>query len=119
MKEQFHNLSVEQLPDGTVRMTQQSGLDAPAVIDAHLTQIISVARSLVGARASPEAERIKTLERRIRWLQDRFLGCYEELPSDFAGSSPCALQFYAWLEASCDVAAEYCADLTQEAGGAK
>jgi len=111
MKEQFHDLSFEQLPDGSVRMTQQSGLGGPSVIDANPAQIIHMACALVGARVSPEAERIKTLERRLRGLKDRFIEFRASLPADMYAKT---IEFYAWMEASIDVATEYCSDLTPE-----
>ncbi|HZW86427.1 MAG TPA: hypothetical protein VFF41_03095 [Gallionella sp.] len=112
MKQQFYDLKFEQLPEGAVRLEQRDNGDA-TVINAHPAQLIHIARSLVGAKVSPEVQRTKTLERRLRWLYDRFLECYKVLPPDelferYAN----AQEFYTWLEASIDVAAEYCADLT-------
>jgi len=110
-KEQFHDLGFEQLPDGTVRMTQQSSLDDPCMVDAHPAQIIHMARVLVGAMVSPEAERIKTLERRLRGMKDRFIEFRASLPADMYAET---MEFYAWMEASIYVATEYCSDLTPE-----
>ena len=56
--------------------------------------------------------RTATLERRIRWLRDRFLEADEALPADFVDRVADAGFFYEWLTASCEVANEFCADLT-------
>lgn len=113
MLEQFHDLQFEQLPDGTVRMEQHDHCGESYTIDAHPVQIIHMARVLVGAKASPDAKRIEILERRIRWLRDRFLECWAAVPRDL-GASAEATEFGAWIQASIDVATEYCADLTPE-----
>lgn len=115
MNEQFYDLKTERLPDGTVQLTQTDNSGNEYIINAHPAQIIHIGRSLVGARVSPEAERIKTLERRLRWLRDRFSEAFAELPSEFYDNCYTPLEFDAWLHASCDVATEYCADLTPEA----
>lgn len=112
MTEQFYDLKFDRLDDGTVRLTQRDTAGEEYLVDAHPVQIIHIARSLVGARVSPEAERIKTLEWRIRWLQQRFEECNAALPYDFYDNCHDSLEFAAWLDASKVVAAEYCADLT-------
>lgn len=58
--------------------------------------------------------RTATLERRLRWLRDRFEECHAALPSDLLERCADAGEFYSWLQASIDVATEYCADLPGE-----
>lgn len=58
--------------------------------------------------------RAATLERRIRWLRDRFFETDSALPSDIWERCAESTEFSMWLSASCDVATEYCADLTPE-----
>jgi hypothetical protein len=69
MKQQFHDLSFEQLEDGTVRLVQQSGMDEPNVIHLHPEQVLYVARRLCGLK-SETAEQVADLERRISVLTD-------------------------------------------------
>ncbi len=117
MKQQFFDLSFEVLEDGTIRMEQIDYSGNTAILDAHPRQIIHIARTVSVARPKlpdAQAERITTLERRLRWLRDRFKEAHVALPSDFyevyaEGSE--YFEFDAWLQASIDVATEYCADL--------
>jgi len=55
--------------------------------------------------------RIATLERRLLWMRDRFDECHAALPSDMFERCAEAPEFYAWLQASLDVSAEFCADI--------
>jgi len=111
MKEQFFDLTFERMDDGTVRLEQRDNSGESYIVDAHPVQLIHIARILVGAKVTPEAKRIAILERRIRWLQERFLECHVALPSDMHERCAEAFEFDSWLQASVDVATEYCADL--------
>lgn len=118
MKEQFYDLSFEALEDGTIRLEQNDYSGESVLVDAHPQQIIHIARTLSGAhprRPDGTAQRIATLERRLRWLRDRFEETHAALPRDFFDDIPEAFEFEAWLQASIDVANEYCADLASVA----
>ena len=114
MKMQFYDLSIDTLDDGTIRLTQND-CGEPVIIDAHPLQIIHIANGLTAN--APErnqtdraAERIATLERRLLWMRDRFEECGEALPHDMYERCADASGFYSWLQASADVASEFCAD---------
>lgn len=114
MKEQFYDLSFEVLEDGTIRMEQGDTCGESVIVDAHPQQIIHIARTVSAARRTQpnaSAERIATLERRLRWLRDRFEEAYAALPSDIYERCGGASEFDTWLQASIDVSTEYCADL--------
>lgn len=122
MKEQFYDLSFEVLEDGTIRMEQGDHSGESVIVDAHPQQIIHIARNVSAARRTQpnaSAERIGTLERRLRWLRDRFEEAYAALPSDLYERCADASEFYTWLQASIDVATEYCADLMPAAPEAR
>lgn len=117
MKEQFYDLSIDTLEDGTIRLEQRDYSGASVIIDAHPQHIIHIANRVkdcaperIPTHPKWEAERIATLERRLSWVRDRFEECYEALPSDMYERCPEASGFYAWLKASVDVSNEYCAD---------
>ena len=96
------------------------------IIVLHPAQVAYIAASLYSneperAKAQPNCEteriailekRIATLERRMLWMRDRFGECYEELPKDMQKRCSEANEFYAWLNASFDIADEFCADFT-------
>lgn len=118
MKEQFHDLSFEVLEDGTIRLEQHDHAGESVIVDAHPQQIIHIARTISAARPRQpdvQAERIATLERRLRWLRDRFEETRAVLPGDFYERIAEAFEFDAWLQASIDVANEHCADLVSVA----
>lgn len=113
MKEQFYDLSIETLDDGTIRLEQRDNGES-WIIDAHPMQLRHIVASLSGNPVPDAAlmvERMATLERRLLWVRDRFDECHAALPSDMFERCPEAPEFYAWLQASLDVSAEFCADL--------
>lgn len=116
MKEQFHDMSFEVMEDGTIRIEQRDTCGESVIVDAHPQQIIHIARTVSTTRQTQphaQAERIATLERRLRWLCDRFKEAYATLPDDIYERCSGASEFDAWLQASVDVATEYCADLRE------
>lgn len=117
MKEQFYDLSIETLGDGTIRLEQHDYSGESVIIDLHPQQAIHIANGLsVDAhqtQTNETAERITTLGRRLRWLRDRFAECHAALPSDMHERCPEAFEFDAWLTASIDVSSEFCADIAR------
>lgn len=109
MKEQFYDLSFETLADGTIRMKQHDYCGEAVIVDAHPQQLLHVARTLSADGVMPE--RIATLERRLLWLHGRFEETRAALPHDLYERCASAFEFDAWLQASIDVATEFCADL--------
>lgn len=114
VKEQFHDLSFEVLEGGTIRLEQRDHSGESVILDAHPQQIIHIARTVSAARRTQPngtAERIATLERRLIWLRDRFEETRVAAPADMYDRCPEAFEFDAWIQASIDVATEFCADL--------
>ncbi|MFA6971448.1 MAG: hypothetical protein WC208_08625 [Gallionella sp.] len=109
MTAQFYDLSIETLEDGTVRLEQRDYCGEPVTIDLHPVQAAFIAN---GLPANSIPERIATLERRMLWMRDRFDECGAALPRDIYERCANAFEFDSWLQASIDVATEYCADLT-------
>lgn len=117
MKEQFYDLNIETLYDGTIRLEQRGYCGESAILDLHPTQVAYIADSLsanvlerVQTQPNWAMERIATLERRLLWLRDRFEECNAALPSDMYERCGDAFEFGAWLMASMDVSNEFCAD---------
>jgi hypothetical protein len=122
MKEQFYDLNVNTLEDGTIRLEQRDCGES-VIIDAHPHQLIYIANDLsfdthqtqqhcnaAGVTTSLQ-NRITTLERRLLWMRDRFAECHAALPVDMYERCAEAYEFSAWLTASIDVSTEYCADI--------
>lgn len=117
MNQQFYDLSIETLDDGTVRLEQRDYCGESAIVDLHPVQLTYIADSLsanvperVQEQPSWAIERIATLERRLLWVRNRFEECHEALPSDIYERCGDAYEFDAWLAASVDVTSEFCAD---------
>jgi len=115
MKTQFYDLSIDTLDDGTIRLEQRDYCGESVIVDLHPQQILHIANGLSvdthQAQPNGSAERIATLERRLLWMRDRFDECHAALPSDMFERCAEAPEFYAWLQASLDVSAEFCADI--------
>lgn len=109
MNAKFYDLNVETLEDGTIRFEQPDFCGESVIIDMHPAQAAFIANGLSG---NSIPERIATLERRLLWMRDRFDECHAELPHDMHERCSEATEFYAWLNASADVANEFCADLS-------
>lgn len=112
MTAQFYDLNLETLEDGTIRLEQRAYCGESVIIDLHPIQAAFIAGGLPD---SSVPERIATLERRLLWMRDRFDECYAALPHDMYERCAGAFEFSSWLQASVDVATEYCADLTTRA----
>ena len=76
----FHDLTIERLSDGNIRLIQQDGVDDPSLIDLHPEQIKFIARQLCGMRPDA-ADAIRELERRLSVLTEKLqdLVCAEWL----------------------------------------
>lgn len=109
MTARFHDLNVETLEDGTIRLEQRDYCGESVIIDLHPIQASFISDGLPD---SSVPERIATLERRLLWMRDRFDECYAALPHDMYERCAGAFEFASWLQATVDVATEYCADLT-------
>lgn len=59
----FYDLEAQQFADGTVRLTQQSGIDEPSVIDLHPQQLQHLAKKI----GLIEPERISRSVERMLW----------------------------------------------------
>jgi hypothetical protein len=117
MNQQFYDLSINALDDGTIRLEQRDYCGESAIVDLHPAQLTYIADSLsahlperVQEQPSWAIERIATLERRLLWVRDRFEECHVALPSDIYERCGDAYEFDAWLAASIDVTSEFCAD---------
>lgn len=103
----FHDLTIERLSDGNIRLSQQDGVDDPSLIDLHPEQIKFIARQLCGIK--PEsADAIRELERRLSVLAEKVedLACAEWLRGEVIDHCPCAGEILARLDALADLALE-------------
>lgn len=119
MNKQFYDLTIDTLDDGTIRLEQRGYCGESAILDLHPAQVAYIADNLsanvrerVQTQPNWAMERIATLERRLCWMRDRFGECDGELPHDMYERCSEANAFYAWLNASLDIAMEFCADFT-------
>jgi len=119
MTEQFYDLNIEIMEDGSIRLEQRDYSGDSSIIDLHPAQVAFIAESLASSnheriQTQPNwsENRIATLERRLLWMRERFEECHIALPTDMHEQCEAAKEFDAWLMASIDVATEYCADLT-------
>lgn len=117
MNNQFYDLNVATLDDGTIRLEQRDYCGESVILDLHPAQVAYIADSLstsepetIQAQPNWAIERIATLERRLLWVRDRFEESHEALPSDIYERCGDAFEFGAWLKASMDVTCEFCAD---------
>ncbi|HET7831814.1 MAG TPA: hypothetical protein VFK88_02505 [Gallionella sp.] len=94
-----------------INLEQDAGLGEVNRITMHRMHLDLLAKQMGMPQPEP---RIATLERRLRWLRDRFEECHAVLPSDMHERCPEASEFSIWLQASIDVANEYCDDLTPQ-----
>ena len=119
MNTKFYDLEISEHDDGTIELVQHVGCDDPYIIYLHPIQAACIADGVpatVPNRPQPSwiTERISTLERRLVWMRDRFEECNAALPPNIFERCADAPEFAAWLQASLDVATEYCADLASE-----
>lgn len=117
MNNQFYDLNIETLDDGTIRLEQRDYCGESVILNLHPAQVAYIADSLtvntperIQTQPNWATERIATLERRTCWMRDRFEGCHAALPSDMYERCGDAFEFGTWLMASIDVSAEFCAD---------
>lgn len=73
----FYDLEAHQFEDGTVRLSQQSGIDDPSIIDLHPQQLIHVAEQL-GYRSADRMtasihRRLLELQSDLRYFTDHDL----------------------------------------------
>lgn len=117
MNNQFYDLNIATLDDGTIRLEQRDYCGESMILDLHRAQIAYIADSLtlntpehIQTQPNWATDRIATLERRMCWMRDRFEECHAALPSDMYERCGEAFEFGAWLTASVDVSGEFCAD---------
>ncbi|MDP3497943.1 MAG: hypothetical protein Q8R84_09845 [Candidatus Nitrotoga sp.] len=117
MNNQFYDLNIETLDDGTIRLEQRDYCGESMILDLHPAQVAYIADRLpakapehIQTQPNWTMERIATLERRMSWMRDRFDECHVALPPDMHERCAEAPEFHAWLMASIDVATEFCAD---------
>lgn len=65
--EQMHDISFEQMKDGSIRLEQQCGIDEPNVIYLHQEQLKFITRRMVGMSETTAAQ-VEELERRLSIL---------------------------------------------------
>ncbi|RFC35355.1 MAG: hypothetical protein DID92_2727744207 [Candidatus Nitrotoga sp. SPKER] len=125
MNQQFYDLNIETLDDGTIRLKQRDYCGEPAILDLHPAQLAYIADSLsanapehVQTQPNWAMERIATLERRLLWVRDRFEECHEALPPDMYERCGDAFEFAAWLTASKTVSSEFCTDFPDASSNA-
>ena len=68
--EQMHEISFEQIKDGSIRLEQQSGVDEPSVILLHPEQLKYITRRICGM-SETTARQVKDLERKLSVITDR------------------------------------------------
>lgn len=125
MTSKFYDLEISTLDDGTIRLEQRDYCGEAAIIDLHPAQVAYIADDMpvtaperIQTQPQWAAERIATLERRLCWMRDRFEECGEALPHDMYERCAEASGFYSWLQASIDVATEFCADFPDASSNA-
>jgi hypothetical protein len=98
MNNQFYDLNIETLDDGTIRLEQRDYCGESVILDLHPAQVAYIADSLtvntperIQTQPNWAKERIATLERRMHWMRDRFEECHEVLPSDMLANKDYAL----------------------------
>jgi hypothetical protein len=107
MNTQWHDLNIERLDDGGIRLIQQDGLDDPSLIDLHPEQIKFIARQLCGMKLET-AEGIGELERRMSVLAERLhdFAALEWLRGEILDACPTGGEILARLDALADLALE-------------
>lgn len=125
MSNQFYDLTITTLDDGTIRLEQRDYCGESVILDLHPAQVAYIADSLtvntperIQTQPNWATDRIATLERRMCWMRDRFEECHEALPSDIYERCGDAFEFGAWLTASIDVSNEFCADFPDTSSNA-
>ena len=104
----FHDLKSVQLADGTIRLTQQAGIDEPSVIDLHPAQLLHLA-GIVRGKPVPDVGIIADLERRLGVLVDKLqeVVCDRGFRDDILERCGDGLYWLAKLDAVTDLALEY------------
>lgn len=114
MKTNIPQLRIETHDDGTIDLEQNDGagkIDRISLHPIHVRHLFEIAGHLFKPERLDVPARIATLERRLLWMKNRFNDLGMELPIDFYERCGSSLEFAAWVDASCAVADEYCADL--------
>lgn len=115
MKTTVPQLQIETHDDGTIDLEQDDGagkIDRITLHPMHVRYLFEIVGHLIKPEPIDVPARIATLERRLNWLRLRFNECGAELPHDFYERCGMSIEFATWLDASCAVADEFCADLS-------
>ena len=107
MNTQWHDLNIEHLDDGGIRLIQQEGVEDPSLIDLHPEQIKFIARQLCGMKLVT-VEGIGELERRMSVLAERLhdFAALEWLRGEILDTCPTGGEILARLDALADLALE-------------
>lgn len=115
MQTNVQQLKIETNDDGAIDLEQKDEAGNVARITLHpmhVRYLFEIAGHLIKPEPIDVPARIATLERRLIWLKRRFNECGAELPHDFYERCWMSIEFATWLDASCAVADEFCADLS-------
>lgn len=107
MNTHWHDLNIERLDDGGIRLIQQDSVDDPSSIDLHPEQIKFIARQLSGMKLET-ADGIREIERRMSVLAERLqdFAALEWLRGEILDTCPTGGEILARLDALADLALE-------------
>lgn len=108
MSTRWHDLIVDRLKDGGIRLEQRTGLNEPSIIQLHPQQLLSVARQLCGV--TPEtALTVAELQRRISVLVDKLqdIVCDRFFRGELLERCGDSFGYLAKLDAVVDLALEF------------
>ena len=106
--EQMHEISFEQIQDGSLRLEQQSGVDEPNIILLHPEQLKYITRRTCGMD-SATATSVKDLERKLSILTaglERFV-CDSSIRGEILDRCGNGLEFITRLDWLLNLAFEY------------
>ena len=77
--EKMQDLTFQQFSDGTVRLEQSSGLDDPAIVDLHPSQLRHVAEAVGLMEPSKLPDQPRALKKRLERIHDRLADIHDDL----------------------------------------
>ena len=77
--EKMQDLTFQQFSDGTVRLEQSSGLDDPAIVDLHPSQLRHVAEAVGLLEPSKLPDQPRALKKRLERLRGRLVDIFDDL----------------------------------------
>ena len=75
----MHDLTFQQLEDGTIQLEQQWGIDDPVSIELHPSQLRHVAEAVGLLEPSKLPEQPHALKKRLERLHDRLVDIFDDL----------------------------------------